>query len=63
MSIEEGRVSEAEVVRVVALLSDLAARAEAHGQTFLFIALNLGAESLADNANMSMEMDDDAHDC
>lgn len=63
MPIREGRVSEVEVLSVVTLLNDMAVRAEAHGQTFLFIALNLGAESLADNANMSMEMDDDANEC
>lgn len=63
MSIEGGRVSQDEVMRAVAMLNEMAARAEAHGQTFLFIALNLGAESLADNADVSMEMDSDAYDC
>ena len=57
MSIECGRVSAADVAEQVAALRVLAQRAEDHEQTFLFIALNLAAESLADNAYVSFDME------
>lgn len=63
MMTNEARVSIAEVADEVARLQALAARAAHHEQTFLFIALNLAAESLADNADVAVEMDVDVDDC
>lgn len=55
-----GRVMPAELQEVVAFVRDLRDRATEHGQAFLAMALDLAAESIADNVEVSMEWDADA---
>lgn len=61
MAIEPmGHVTAAELQALVTLVRDLRDRATEHDQTFLAMALDLSAESIADNVETSMEMDADA---
>jgi hypothetical protein len=55
-----GRVMAAELQLLVAHVRDLRDRATEHEQTFLAMALDLAAESIADNVEVTMEMDADA---
>lgn len=55
-----GPVSLLETQEVVRDIRCLSARALEHGQTFLAMALDLAAESIADNVETSMDMDADA---
>lgn len=55
-----GRVTAAELQQLVTFVRELRDRAVEHEQSFLGMALDLAAESIADNVEVSMEMDADA---
>lgn len=55
-----GCVQAAELQLLVSHVRELRDRASEHDQAFLAMALDLAAESIADNVEISMEMDADA---
>ncbi|WP_266170761.1 hypothetical protein [Dyella subtropica] len=52
-----GPVTAAELQELVVHVRDLRDRAAEHGQTFLSFALELAADSMADNVETTMDMD------